>query len=256
MRSPVKAGLVGLLAAATAAGLGAVVPASATATSTGASQKYVVVYQKGGATDARAAIKAAGGTIVKERSIGVATVTTRNAQFQRSLVGKKGVVGAARDGVIGTSGQPRKKDDAIEKEGRNGDPVVNSRPPSHSNSSKSHPYEEPFFDRQWDMRMIDATPTGSYSVQQGSRQVLVGVIDTGVDGNHPDIKPNFDFARSRNFTTDIPLVDGECADDPDGSCSDPADVDENGHGTHVASTIGESTHNATVVTGLAYCARI
>ena len=32
--------------------------------------------------------------------------------------------------------------------------------------------------------------------------------------------------------------------------------DENGHGTHVASTIGESTHNGTGVTGLAYGARI
>ena len=32
--------------------------------------------------------------------------------------------------------------------------------------------------------------------------------------------------------------------------------DENGHGTHVASTIGESTHNDRGVTGLAYGAKI
>ncbi len=230
--------LVGLVMASVAVGSTVSAPASATPFVQGTVEQYLVVYKNGGASSARAAIKAAGGTIVKERSIGVATVRTRNASFQKALVGKRGIVGAARDGVIGSARRPSaaKKRDAIEKEGRT-DPVINSRPPSGSNSSKSHPFEEPFADRQWDMRMIGATPEGSYSAQQGSKQVLVGVIDTGVDGNHPDIKPNFDFTRSRNFTTDIPLIDGECASDPDGSCTDPAYVDEDGHGTHVASTI-------------------
>jgi subtilisin family serine protease len=86
--------------------------------------------------------------------------------------------------------------------------------------------------------MIHATADGSYRTQQGSKKVLVGVLDTGIDGNHPDIKPNFDKSLSRNFTTDIPLVDGPCAAEPDHSCNDPNDVDENSHGTHVASEIG------------------
>ena len=85
--------------------------------------------------------------------------------------------------------------------------------------------------------MIRATPAGSYGVEQGDRGVRVGVLDTGIDGTHPDIAPNFDAALSRNFTVDIPLVDGPCADEADGSCNDPANVDENGHGTHVAGTI-------------------
>jgi lantibiotic leader peptide-processing serine protease len=66
----------------------------------------------------------------------------------------------------------------------------------------------------------------------------VGIIDTGVDGAHPDIAPNFDAALSRNFTVDDPIIDGDCAGDPDGSCQDPPNVDEDGHGTHVAGTIG------------------
>ena len=86
--------------------------------------------------------------------------------------------------------------------------------------------------------MMHATVDGSYRKEQGSKKVLVGVIDTGIDGNHPDIKPNFNRKLSRNFTTDIPLIDGPCEDEPDHSCSDPNDVDENSHGTHVASTIG------------------
>ena len=51
---------------------------------------------------------------------------------------------------------------------------------------------EPLADKQWDMRMMGATPDGSYSVQQGSHAVRVGIIDTGIDGSHPDIAPNFD----------------------------------------------------------------
>ena len=66
----------------------------------------------------------------------------------------------------------------------------------------------------------------------------VGVIDTGIDASHPDIAPNFDARLSRNFTVDDPTSTAPCETDPDGSCEDPADVDEDGHGTHVASTIG------------------
>ncbi len=74
----------------------------------------------------------------------------------------------------------------------------------------------------------------------------VGIIDTGVDGNHPDIAPNFDRKLSRNFTTDIPVdangdeLDGPC-EHP--SCKDPADEDDDGHGTHVASEIASPVNN-------------
>jgi subtilisin family serine protease len=96
------------------------------------------------------------------------------------------------------------------------------------------PDQEPFADKQWDMRMIDATPSGSYRVNQGRRGVLVGIIDSGIDGNHPDLRDNFNRRLSRNFTTDIPLIDGPC-EHP--SCVDPVDEDDDGHGTHVAGLV-------------------
>ncbi len=94
---------------------------------------------------------------------------------------------------------------------------------------------EPLANRQWDMRQIGATATGSYAKDQGKRSVRVGIIDTGVDGSHPDIAPNFNKALSRNFVTDMPDIDGPC-EHP--NCVDPVDEDDDGHGTHVASTIG------------------
>ena len=100
------------------------------------------------------------------------------------------------------------------------------------------PLAEPFADLQWDMQAINATSNKSYKRQRGDSRVRVGIIDTGVDGSHPDIAPNFNRSLSRNFTTDIPLVDGPCEDEADASCSDASNVDENGHGTHVAGTIG------------------
>ena len=106
---------------------------------------------------------------------------------------------------------------------------------------------EPLANRQWDMRQIGATPTGSYAVNRGKRGVLVGIIDTGIDGTHPDIAPNFDAALSHNFTVDMPVIDGPC-EVP--SCIDPANVDDDGHGTHVASTIG-SPINGLGIAGVA-----
>ena len=86
--------------------------------------------------------------------------------------------------------------------------------------------------------------------------MLVGIIDTGVDGSHPDIAPNFNAQLSRNFTVDIPVdangaeIDGPCEAEPDQSCDDPSNVDEDGHGTHVASTIA-SPINGIGIAGVA-----
>jgi subtilisin family serine protease len=114
------------------------------------------------------------------------------------------------------------------------------------------PAPDPLASRQWDMAMIEATSTGSYATDLGDRRVRVGVIDTGVDSTHPDIAPNFDAADSRNFVTDRPTTDGPC---PEPSCQDPVGVDNNGHGTHVASIIAAPI-NGIGISGVAPNVRI
>ena len=96
---------------------------------------------------------------------------------------------------------------------------------------------EPMADRQWDLAIIGATARGSYDVTTGRRSVTVAVIDTGIDATHPDLAGRVDVARSRNFTVDIPSSTASARTSPTGACTDPVDVDENGHGTHVAGTI-------------------
>jgi len=215
----------------------------------GKTTEYVVLYKDGVSLEkAHSAVKAAGGTIVQENTaIGLATVRSASTAFVTDARKQSAVDGVAANRAVGEAPKLAKaavnKSQAVEKEGRLG----------HGGSSSHKPSAEPLADRQWDMKQIHATTDGSYKKEPGDRRVLVGVIDTGIDGTHPDIAPNFNKSLSRNFTTDIPVdangteVDGPC-EHP--SCVDPVDEDDNEHGTHVASTIA-SPLNGLGIAGVA-----
>ena len=247
-------------------GLAAASATAATAAPTGGEQQYVVVFAEGtSSAEARAAVEASGGTIVSENTeVGVATVVTTDAAFAEQAADQAAIEGTAQNRVIGgvpddaaAKAEAKRKaaEEAVERETRvtPGEAAALGKP---ADPGKPVTGAEPLADLQWDMQQIDATVDGSYAVERGDKKVTVGIIDTGVDGSHPDIAPNFDGKLSRNFTVDIPVdangdpVDGACVDEADGSCEDAADVDENGHGTHVASTIG-SPINGIGIAGVA-----
>lgn len=222
-------------------------------------QQYVVLFAEGAsATEARAAVEAAGGTIVAENAeVGVATIVTTESDFAAEAAARPEIVGTALNRIFADVPETQKGAGAAEKfDAAKADlrSAGAGKAPA-TRPSKGKPVAEPLAPLQWDMQQIDATVDGSYRHDK-TKGVLVGILDTGVDGSHPDIAPNFDAELSRNFTVDIEVdangdpIDGACADEPDQSCEDAADVDENGHGTHVASTIG-SPINGIGIAGVA-----
>ena len=255
--------ILGAAIAALAAAPLIVIESNASADDAGAlqessEQQFVVVYTEGVSLDAaHAAVAAAGGTIVAENTdVGVATVVTTNGDFTAAADAQDALMGTAQNRVIGSvpeavdaSGEAQKFDPAA------ADLQLEGGSPSHGQGGNGNhgPNAEPLAGLQWDMQQIGATADGSYKFQKGKSSVLVGIIDTGVDGTHPDIAPNFNAQLSRNFTTDIPVdangteIDGPC-EVP--SCVDPNNVDDDGHGTHVASTIA-SPINGIGIAGVA-----
>jgi subtilisin family serine protease len=226
--------LVALVTALTVVPISA---ASAADSSVGATKRYVVVYADGASVAAgRAAVAASGARIVSENAeVGVATVESSAADFTARADAQPALLGAARDRKVGQAPDAAKSR-ATEAARDEVERLQSERNASRGSYRPHRPAlnAEPLADLQWDMKMMHATVDGSYRRQPGSKQVLVGILDTGVDGTHPDIAPNFDSARSRNFTTDMPDIDGPC-EHP--SCVDPANEDDDGHGTHVAGTV-------------------
>ncbi|CAB4902637.1 unannotated protein [freshwater metagenome] len=227
---------------------------AAPATAAPGARDYTVVAKDGTSAAAfRAAVRTAGGTVSDyNRAVAVGEVRGPRG-FARRAVATRAITGASERRVIGSVPQAQTRAAAkrvqrqrrIERDQPLRDALRGQRPAPNPPAAGV----EPLAPLQWDMAAIGASSGGSYRFDQGEG-VRVGIMDTGVDGSHPDIAPNFDRGLSRNFTTDDPLIDGPCAEDPDGSCTDPADVDEDGHGTHVAGTVA-SPLNGTGIAGVA-----
>jgi len=90
---------------------------------------------------------------------------------------------------------------------------------------------DPDFHFQYALTKIEADK--AWDTQRGSSTVLVAVVDTGIDWNHPDLTLNY-----------IPLG-------YDWVNHDYNPMDDNGHGTHVAGIIGATINNGIGIAGLA-----
>jgi subtilisin family serine protease len=173
-------------------------------------------------------------------ALGIAKVTTDHAGFSKALVASGKTKGVVRNHSVGsgTKGAAHRfaEERALEDRALYAAKVRAGGAGAAASSSPKKTGPETFSSLQWGMQMIGATPNLAHRTATGDG-VTVGIIDTGIDSTHPDLAPNFNAALSRNFTTDIPDIDGACEEEPDQSCSDPATVDEGGHGTHVAGII-------------------
>ncbi|MFF5242838.1 S8 family serine peptidase [Streptosporangium sp. NPDC000095] len=278
-----------LTGAATALALAATLTAGAlggeATTGAGQTREYLAFYADGARDRAIDAIDASGGTVLStDTRIGYVLVDGPGTGFVESLAGSDAVEGVSSDRRIGFASAIRAAAPAagasaggsaseagISGTGATsgtssagtapgtvsgvGTPLAfpSAEALGQAGTRRSADTPEPLAGRQWDMKMIGATVEGSYATEPGDKRVLVGVIDTGIDGKHPDIAPNFNRALSRNFVTDRPkdpngnVLDGPCEFK---DCKDPVDWDDDGHGTHVASTIA-SPINGLGIAGVA-----
>ncbi|MFL6105477.1 MAG: S8 family serine peptidase [Marmoricola sp.] len=202
---------------------------------------YVVLAQDAGSAQSLAArLKGLGAHVTGVNTdIGLVSVTSTDAAFRTSATRLSGVYGVARDKSIGQA--PKQKPHALPTEYAKSLQKPAKTPHPTPGAGPSDPLDT----QLWGMRMINADK--AHAITLGSKKVRVGIMDTGVDGTHPDLRANFDYALSRNFVTDMPDIDGAC-EHP--SCKDPVGEDDDGHGTHVAGTIAAAL-NGFGVSGVA-----
>lgn len=147
---------------------------------------------------------------------------------------------------------------------------------------------DPLYDNQWYLKAINAEK--AWKMASG-KDVLIGVIDTGIDFYHPEFKnklwinPNEDINKNGRFDpwSDTISIDGVYGDingiDDDGngyiddvigydfvnqynvnlgdwSNFDPMPFDEHGHGTLVSGVIVAEQNNNLGITGLAFGSKL
>jgi len=104
----------------------------------------------------------------------------------------------------------------------------------------------------------DISAVSAWDVSTGSSSTVVGVIDTGVDYNHPDLAANIWSAPAAFSVT----VGGQTINCPAGSHGFNAinntcnPLDDNNHGTHTSGTIGATGNNGSGVVGVNWNTRI
>jgi len=118
--------------------------------------------------------------------------------------------------------------------------------------------DDPFYRSQWSLQTINAPE--AWDITTGSSQIIVALVDTGVDYNHRDLQQNM-------WVNDAELngIKGQ-DDDRNGYVDDiygynfiynnGDPTDDHGHGTHCAGIIAAKGNNALDIAGICWNAKI
>jgi lantibiotic leader peptide-processing serine protease len=194
--------------------------ANSPAMAQGAEKRYAIVFHQSSSLpqDAEQIVRAAGATATMLLpQIGVVSATSSAPDFAGSI-GTDARVAAVEE------------DDAVEMDALQGgeEDSAAANGPEEPAGSDPQPGSDNLYSQQWDKMRMNVSMTGSYAVQRGRPEVVVAVLDTGIEKDHPDISPNLDTGRSRSFA----CVPGSVP------CQLESVFDDfQGHGTHMASLI-------------------
>jgi subtilisin family serine protease len=149
------------------------------------------------------------------------------------------------------------------------DPNVLYAEPNYLRYPKMVPNDPYFNPQQWALNNTGAYASGTegadirmpqaWDITQGSRNVIVAVIDSGVDYNHPDLVSNI-WTNTNEDCNNGKDDDGNgYVDDCEGwnfsaATNDP--MDDLGHGTHVSGIIGAVGNNGLGIAGVMWKVRI
>ncbi len=107
---------------------------------------------------------------------------------------------------------------------------------------------------------IDIDAQKAWMIETGSSDVIVAVIDTGVNWSNPELAPNiYTNAAEANGSAGVDDDNNGCVDDVHG-CDfvgkDGNPMDVFGHGTHVSGTIGANANDNMGIVGVAWNVRL
>ena len=185
---------------------------------------FVVLQGGTGTAKAVAATLAAGGTVTQEwPQIGAVIAQASDDAFDDRARGMAGIVAAGPTRAL-SAYQPTA--------GITPDGAASGLGPGTSGGDDT---AEPLNDKQWDMRMIKADKAHLRS--DGNRDITVGILDSGIEADHPDLAANVDPAQS------VSCVE-KGVPNTAATAWQPTTSD---HGTHVAGTVGAARNGVGIV---------
>lgn len=144
--------------------------------------------------------------------------------------------------------------DAIAKYKKNSNVIYAE--PNYAYAENSIP-DDTYYDYQWGLSQVNASE--AWNITTGSHKVIIAVIDSGIDLNHPDLKANIWINKGEIPGNGIDDDHNGYVDDIYGwnfISGDNNISDDDGHGTHVAGIIAAAGNNSKGVTGVMWSATI